>query len=68
MLQSYTVYLTFDHEKCKADTAEIAKRNNAIDYVIEPIAVMHTSQLAYRGSIIKEAEQNDTTRKTSKPN
>lgn len=57
MLQSYIVCLTFDYEKCKADTAAIAKRNNAIDYVVEPVAVMHTQQLAYRGRIIKEAEK-----------
>lgn len=57
MLQSYTVCLTFDYEKCKADTAAIAKRNNAVDYVVEPVAVMHTRQLAYRGRIIKEAEK-----------
>lgn len=57
MLKQYTVCLTFDHEKCEADTAAIAKRNNAIDYVVEPVAVMHTLQLAYRGRIIKEAEK-----------
>lgn len=57
MTKSYTVRLTFDHEKCKADTAEIAKRNNAIDYIVEPVGVLHTLQPAYRGRIIKEAEK-----------
>lgn len=57
MTKSYTVCLTFDHEKCKADTAAIAKRNNAIDYIVEPVGVLHTLQLAYRGRIIKEAEK-----------
>jgi hypothetical protein len=60
MLQSYTVCLTFDPEKCKAVTSELAKRNNAIDYVIESVTTgdwMHF-QVAYRGRIIKEAEKS----------
>lgn len=57
MLKKYIVCLTFNREQCEADTAEIAKRNNAINYIIEPVTVMHTLQFAYRGSIIKEEEK-----------
>lgn len=57
MLKKYTVCLTFNREQCEADTAEIAKRNNAVDYIIESVMIMHTLQFAYRGSIIKEEEK-----------
>lgn len=56
MLQSYTVCLTFDREKCEECTATIAKRNNAIDYVVEPVGAPMAMMPAYRGSIIKEEE------------
>ena len=57
MTKSYTVCLTFDYEKCKAVTSELAKRNDAIDYVIEPVAVKPSLQFAYRGRIIKEESE-----------
>ena len=57
MLKQYTVCLTFNREQCEADTAEIAKRNNAVDYVIEPVVARPSLNFAYRGSIIKEEER-----------
>lgn len=57
MLKKYLVCLTFDREQCEVDTAEIAKRNNAISYEIDGIvgqALFY--QIAYRGYIIKEEE------------
>lgn len=53
MLKQYTVCLCFGREKCDAITSEIAKRNNAIDYIVEPVIALHTREFAYRGKIIK---------------
>lgn len=55
ILKEYTVCLCFGKEKCEAITAEIAKRNNAIDYIVEPVVAPMSTNLAYRGKIIKEA-------------
>lgn len=51
----YVVCLCFGQEKCEKETAEIAKRNNAISYVVEPVAAgnpsHHVRQIAFKGSI-----------------
>lgn len=63
MLKEYTICLCFGREKCEQTTEEIAKRNNAIDWFIEPVLappVHHicrgpiAQQIAYKGIIIKE--------------
>ena len=64
MKQYYTVCLCFGREKCEIQTAEIAKRNNADSYIIEPvgasqpfnIACKGPTLIAYKGLIIKEEE------------
>jgi hypothetical protein len=60
MLKRYLVCLTSNREQCEVDTAEIAKRNNAIDYVIDAeCGQAPFYQIAYRGFIIKEEETNN---------
>ena len=54
MCKEYTVSLCFGREHCEEVTKEIAKRNEAIDWFIEPVYAPLTNQLAYRGKIIKE--------------
>lgn len=54
MCKQYTVCLCFGREHCLETTEEIAKKNNAIDWFIEPVVAPLTSQLAYRGTIVKE--------------
>jgi hypothetical protein len=57
MLKRYLVCLTSNREQCEVDTAEIAKRNNAIDYVVDAeCGQAPFYQIAYRGFIIKEEE------------
>ena len=58
------VCLCFGREKCEEETAEIAKRNNATEYVVDPVRAgtplpswLHRNQpflTAYRGSILAE--------------
>ena len=68
MLKRYLVCLTSNREQCEVDTAEIAKRNNAIDYEINgEVGQAPFYQIAYRGFIIKEEEENNDDR-TSKEN
>lgn len=56
MLKEYIVCLCFGKEKCEAITSEIAKRNNAVDYIVEPVIAPYSMQLAYRGKIVKEVK------------
>lgn len=56
MCKQYTVCLCFGREHCLETTEEIAKKNNAIDWFIEPVFAPLTSQLAYRGTIVKEVD------------
>ena len=53
MLKQYIVCLCFGRDHCKEVTSEIAKKNNAIDWFIEPVYAPLTEQLAYRGTIVK---------------
>ena len=55
MCKKYIVSLCFGEEHCKEVTEEIAKRNNAVDWFVEPVVAPLSHQLAYRGTIIKEA-------------
>ena len=60
MLKRYLVCLTFNREQCEVDTAEIAKKNNAIDFEIDAVVGQAPFyQIAYRGFIIKEEETNN---------
>lgn len=54
MCKQYIVCLCFGEEHCKETTEEIAKKNNATDWYIEPVFAPLTNQLAYRGTIVKE--------------
>ena len=54
MLKEYTVCLCFGREKCEAITSEIAKRNNAVDYIVEPVIAPYAYEFGYRGKIVKE--------------
>ena len=54
MCKQYIVCFGFDKKCCEETTKEIAKRNNAIDWFIEPVYAPLTNQLAYRGTIVKE--------------
>ena len=66
MKKWFVVCLCFDRAQCEADTAEIAKRNNATEYVIEPVRAgtpfpswLNRNQpfvIAYRGSILVKQE------------
>lgn len=55
MCKNYTVCLCFGREHCEETTKEIAKKNNAKEWYVEPVYAPLTNQLAYRGTIIKEA-------------
>ena len=54
MCKQYVVCMCFGEDHCKETTEEIAKRNNAIDWFVEPVYAPMTSQIAYRGTIVKE--------------
>lgn len=54
MCKQYVVCLCFEESNCKETTKEIAVRNNAIDWFVEPVYAPLTSLLAYRGTIVKE--------------
>ena len=54
MLKSYIVCLCFGREHCEEQTKEIAERNNAVDWYVDPVEAPLTNQLAYRGTIVKE--------------
>ena len=54
MCKQYVVCLCFEQDNCKETTAAIAKRNNAVDWFIDEVCAPLTSQLAYRGTIVKE--------------
>lgn len=61
MLKRYLVCLTSNREQCEVDTAEIAKRNNAIDYEIDGVLGQAPfCRVAYRGFIIKEVCDEET--------
>ena len=54
MCKQYVICLCFGEEHCKEVTEEIAKRNNAVDWSVEPVVAPLSLQLAYRGTIVKE--------------
>ena len=54
MCKEFTVCLCFGIDHCKEVTEEIAKRNNATDWFVEPVAAPLSYTLAYRGKIVKE--------------
>lgn len=54
MIKNHTVCLCFSKDDCEERTREIAKRNNAIDWYVEPVFAPLTNQVAYRGTIVKE--------------
>ena len=63
MLKEYVLCLCFGFERCKTQTEEIAKRNNAVDWLVEPVFAppVHgisygpiVQQIAYRGKIVIE--------------
>lgn len=54
MCKQYTVCLCFGREHCSETTQEIAKRNNAIEWFIEPVYAPLTNEIAYKGIIVKE--------------
>ena len=56
MCKNYIVSLCCGREHCEEVTSEIAKRNNAIDWFIEPVIAPLSRQLAYRGMIVKECD------------
>lgn len=56
MRKEYIVCLCFGREKCETITSEIAKRNNAIDYIVEPVIAPMCFEFAYRGKIVKEVD------------
>ena len=55
MLKQHIVCLCLGKEHCEETTEEIAKRNNANDWFVEPVYAPLSSQLAYRGTIITES-------------
>ena len=54
MYKSYIVCLCFGREHCEEQTKEIAEKNNAVDWHVDPVETPLTRQIAYRGTIIKE--------------
>ena len=65
MCKNYIICLCFSEDHCRETTKEIAKRNNAIDWFIEPVFAppIHyisygpiRQQIAYRGTIVKEID------------
>lgn len=54
MCREYIVCLCFGEDHCKETTREIAKKNNAVDWFVEPVIAPLSRQLAYRGKIVKE--------------
>lgn len=56
MCKNYVVCLCFRLEHCKETTSEIAKRNNAVDWFVDPVFAPLTNQIAYRGTIVKECD------------
>ena len=55
-MRYYTVCLCWEYEKCKETTERLARKNNAVDYIIESVCVNHIPVIGYRGRIIiKEA-------------
>lgn len=48
----YTVCLCFNYGECLQRTSELAKKNNAVDYIVEPVGVGYSLLLAYRGQIL----------------
>ncbi len=57
MFKEYTVCLCFGREKCEAITSAIAKRNYAVDYIVEPVVAPYCPYHAYRGKIVKEESE-----------
>lgn len=63
MLKEYIICLCFGLNHCEEVTKEIAKRNNAVDWLVEPVFAppVHdisygpiVQQIAYRGKIVIE--------------
>lgn len=52
MLTRHIVCLCFGEDHCKETTMEIAKRNNAIDWFVDPVRAPITAEIAYRGTIV----------------
>ena len=54
--KEYTVCLCFGEKHCGEQTEAIAKRNNALDWFVEPVIarrdVIFGDTIAYRGKII----------------
>lgn len=54
MCKEYTVCLCFGKEHCEETTREIAQKNNATNWFIEPVEAPLSYTQAYRGKIVKE--------------
>lgn len=54
MCNEYTVCLCFGKDDCEERTEEIAHKNNAVNWFVEPVIAPLSLQLAYRGKIVKE--------------
>ena len=52
--KEYLVCMCFDRKHCEEQTEEIAKRNNASNWFVEGVVAPCTSQIAYKGIIVKE--------------
>ena len=54
MCKQYTVCLCFGREHCEEVTQEIAKKNKAVEWFVEPVSAPFSQVPAYRGTIVKE--------------
>ena len=54
MCKQHIVCMCFEEADCEETTKEIAKKNNAKGWFVEPVFAPITSQIAYRGVIVKE--------------
>lgn len=58
-MKKYIVTLCFGREKCERETAELARRNCADDYVIEPVkAPFHSREPGWLGSLLFKDEED----------
>ena len=51
-MKYYTVCLCYDYHKCKETTELLAKKNNAVDYIVETVGVNDSPIVGYRGKIV----------------
>ena len=56
-MKRYTVCLSLDRNFCETATKEVAERNNAVDYEITPVGTRMQHQVAYRGEIILQEDE-----------